>query len=124
LFSDIKSSSQLERIRLKDNTGFTIVDFKDILYVEAKGSYSNIFFLKDSESKKSIITSHSLNDYEEMFPADFFCRIHRSYLINCLHVKKVVAGDNSFVIMKNKAKLPVSRRRITDLMEFFKKQKM
>jgi two-component system, LytTR family, response regulator len=120
---DIKGANRLDKIRLKDNIGFEIVDFKDIFYVEAKGSYSNIYFLKEDGSEKCLITSHSLNEYEEMLPMTSFCRIHRSYLVNCIHVKKVIADDNSFVLMKGKRKLPVSRRRITELMEFFKDKK-
>jgi two-component system, LytTR family, response regulator len=119
---DLISRSRLDKIRLRDNTGFEIVDFKDILYVEARGSYSSVCFLKDSNTPKNIITGTSLNEYEELFPNDFFCRAHRSYLVNCMHVKKVLADDNSFVIMKNGDKLPVSRRRIPELMEFFKNQ--
>ncbi len=120
LLGDIKGLNKLDKIRLKDNVGFEIVDFKDIFYVEAKGSYSNVYFLKEDGSEKYLITSHSLNDYEDLLPMNIFCRIHRSYLVNCIHVKKVVADDNSFVIMKGKKKLPVSRRRITELMEYFK----
>jgi len=117
----IKDHSKLDRIRLKDNNGFDIVDFKDILYIEAKGSYSNICFLRDMDTEKNIITSNTLNEYEELFPRDLFFRIHRSFLINCMHVKKVSTEYNS-VKMRNKVQLPVSRRRITELMEFFKKK--
>jgi two-component system LytT family response regulator len=119
--SELNNIAKLNKIRLKDNMGFDIVDFRDILYVEAKGSYSRVCFLKDTGSEKSTITSNSLNEYEELFPPDLFHRIHRSYLVNCTHIKKVLVDDNSFIIMKNKVKLPVSRRRITELMEFFKK---
>ncbi len=117
----LKTHEKLNKLKLKDSTGFYVVDFKDILYAEASGSYSVIWFLADDKSEKNILTSTSLNEYEALLPDDIFCRVHRSYLVNCMHVKKVLNEDNSFVIMKNKAQLPVSRRRISDLNLFFKK---
>lgn len=120
-YKELKNQVKLNKIRLRDNTGFNIVDLKDILYVEAKGSYSNVRFLDEVDIEKSVITTNTLNEYEELFPEDLFFRIHRSFLINCIHVNKIFANHNS-VIMKNKAKLPVSRRRITELMEYFKKK--
>ncbi len=120
LLNNIQNKAKPDKIKLKDNTSFDIVDFADILYVEAKGSYSSVCFIKDRQTEKRILTSSTLNEYEDMFPMDVFCRIHRSLLVNCRQVKKIMNGDNCFVLMNNKERLQVSRRRIPDLMLHFK----
>ena len=55
--TNLRTHEKLNKIKLKDNTGFYIVDFKDILYVEAKGSYSFIKFLADDRSEKHILAA-------------------------------------------------------------------
>jgi len=108
-----------QRIALKDNNVIEVVDFKDIFFLEAQGSYTRILFLKDG-SVKEIIMSGSLGDYEELFPEDFFYRIHKSYLINCAHVKKILKDESTHVVVKDSFTLPVSRRRSVPLIEFLK----
>ncbi len=107
-------------IRIKNNVGFEIVEFADIIFLEAQGSYTMICYKDDSIGEKQVVMSNSLNEYEELLSPDIFYRIHRSYLINCTHVKKILNDDNVFVIMKNKMRLPVSRRRVPNLMSVFK----
>ena len=62
----------------------------------------------------------TLTDYEELLPSEIFFRIHKSYIINCMHVEKILRDDYSHVLMKNDFKLPVSRRRYAPLLEFLK----
>jgi len=124
LQNNLQTHAKLDKIKLKDNAGFDIVDFKDILYIEAKGSYSSVCYLKDGRSEKSIITSNLLSEYEELLPAEMFCRIHRSYLVNCNHVKKIHGDEGAFAVMTNNVEIPVSRRRTTSLMAFFKNKNL
>lgn len=120
LQNSLQTHAKMDKIKLKDNAGFYIVDFKDILYIEAKGSYSCVCFTESGRSEKNIVTSNLLSEYEELLPTELFCRIHRSYLVNSSHVKKVQVDEGSFAIMTNNAKIPISRRRITSLIAFFK----
>lgn len=108
-----------QRITLKDNSNIEVVDFKDIYFIEAQGSYSRILFLKDTVIKEIIMAS-SISDYEELLPSDMFYRIHKSYLINCGHVKQILKDDASHVVLKGKFTLPISRRRYTPLIDFLK----
>ena len=107
------------RIILKGTSNTELVEFKDICLVEAQSSYSRILFLKKKEVKE-IIMSSPLSEYEELLPEDQFYRIHRSYLVNCTHIKKIFHdGSNQITIVDNII-LPVSRRRYPLLIDFLK----
>jgi len=125
-FSDlsrhVKDKNKNQKITFRDGNGIEVVDFKDILYMEANGSYSIVLFKKDNVVKE-LTMSVSLSDYEDMLPHDLFYRIHKSYLINCMHIRKVLKEDLSQVILKGEYQLPVSRRRFPAMLDFLKNNK-
>jgi two-component system LytT family response regulator len=107
------------KITLKDSNVIEVVDFKEIFFVEAQGSYIRVVFQKDN-TVKEIIMSGSLTDYEELLPSDMFFRIHKTYVINCVHVNKIIKGEFAEAVIGGKYNLPVSRRRYTALLDFLK----
>lgn len=110
----------LSKITFKDLGTLEIVDFKDLFFIEAKGSYANVAF-KKGNTDKSILISHSISEYEEILHGTLFFRIHKSYLVNCQHINEIIKEDNNyFVQIAGKFLLPVSRRRYPDLMLFLK----
>lgn len=74
--------------------------FDDILYIEGLRDYVRIF-----TSAKTIVTKHLLASLEEMLPADYFLRIHRSYIVS---VNKI-DSFNADVIEIAKKELPIGR---------------
>ena len=64
--------------------------------------------------------SNTLSEYEELLPADLFYRIHKSYLLNCAHIKKILKEDAIQVLTKGNITLPVSRRRFAPLIDFLR----
>lgn len=121
---DFKEMSQLisrksrgQRITLKDGANIEVVDFADIIFIEAQGSYSRIQYQKQGTLREKIMSS-SLSYYEELVPDDTFFRIHKSYLINCKHVRGIIKGEINQVMMTPESQLPVSRRRIGALLNF------
>lgn len=120
LDQQIRDRQKPQQIILRNADRHEVVLFRDIVYVEAAGRYSKVFFYRDTVLKW-LLMSHNIAEYEELFPADLFYRAHRSYLINCIYVKQLQRDTESgFVLLKNKLKLPVSRRRYPDLMQFMK----
>ncbi len=117
LSDQLTSKTKPHKITLKDINTTSVVDFKDIYFIEAQGSYSRIVFLKDLVIKEMVL-SHPLSEYEELLPEDQFYRIHRSFLINCAHIKQIVSDGNNRVIMNDDLNIPVSRRRYTSLVAF------
>src|SRR4029079_5319684 len=85
-----KVGSPLEmRLCLPTQKGFTIVKLEEIVYCEAKRSYTVIRLT----NKKYILVYKTLFDYERLLSDTIFFRIHKSFLINFLHVKEYTRGE-------------------------------
>ncbi len=123
LADQVTNKIKSTKITIKDPHNKLVVDFNDIHFIEAHGSYARILFTQNIEVKE-ITVSSPLSDYEELLPANLFFRIHRSYLINCTHIKKIVNDGTSQVIMRGDEHLPISRRRYLELREFLKENNL
>jgi two-component system LytT family response regulator len=103
-----KAGSPLEmRLCLPTQKGFTIVKLEDILYCEAQRSYT-AFRLAPN---KTLLVSKPLFDYERLLTDTSFLRVHKSFLINLLHVREYERGEGGTVIMSNGMEIEVSRRK-------------
>jgi two-component system LytT family response regulator len=116
-----KAASPLEmRLCLPTLKGFTILKLEEILYCEAQRSYT-VFHLTNN---KTIVISKPLFDYERLLAGTIFYRIHKSFLINLLHIKEYVRGEGGTVVMSNNMEIEVSRRKkeqfLTKVKESFK----
>lgn len=95
------------RLCLPTLKGFIVLKLEDIVYCEAERSYT-IFHL---ENKKTITVSRPLIDYDALLKDTTFLRIHKSFLINLLHVKEYVRGEGGSVILSDGTEIEVSRRK-------------
>src|SRR5450432_1507125 len=116
-----KAGSPLEmRLVLPTLKGFTIIKLEEIVYCEAQRSYT-IFRLVNN---KTIMISRPLFDYEGILAGTTFLRIHKSFLINLLHIKEYLRGEGGTVVMTNDMEIEVSRRKkelfLTKVKEHFK----
>jgi two-component system, LytTR family, response regulator len=121
LYNINKAGSPNEmRLCVPTQKGFTVLKLEDIVYCEAQRSYT-IFRLLNN---KSVIISRPLFDYERLLSDTVFIRVHKSFLINMLHVKEYIRGEGGTVIMTNGMEIEVSRRKkevfMTRIKEFFK----
>jgi two-component system LytT family response regulator len=57
------------------------------------------------------MVSKPLFDYDRLLSGTTFFRIHKSFLINLMHVREYLRGDGGTVIMSNNIELEVSRRK-------------
>lgn len=119
LGQQVARKSVQDQIVLRSSNDIEVVPFKNILFVEAMRSYSKFVFTGGS-SAKEFVMSYPITDYEELLPGNLFFRIHRSYLVNRQHIQRILREDQVFVLLSNKMKLPVGRRRYPDLLDFLK----
>ena len=89
------------------------VNISDIVYCEASGSYTNVFF----QDGTKMVASKSLGDFESQLSPHKFFRIHHSYLINLNKVKEFQRHDGGYVIMENHKQLEISQRKRKDFLE-------
>jgi two-component system, LytTR family, response regulator len=116
-----KAGSPLEmRLCLPTLKGFSIVKLEEIIYCEAQRSYT-VFRLVNN---KTIMISKPLFDYDRLLADTIFFRVHKSFLINLLHVKEYMRGEGGTVLMSNGMEIEVSRRKkeffLTKVKEIFK----
>lgn len=113
-------SPQKMRLCIPSVRGFQVVELNDILFCEAAGSYTNFHF----KNPPLVCSSRPVYEYEEMLADSGFIRIHKSYLVNLLHVREYIRGEGGMVRLSNNMEIEVSRRKkdlfITRMREFYK----
>jgi len=116
----LSGSKQAHKIILRENNNIEAVLFRDIIYIEGKGSYSNVCF-RNKGNTRNMLVSHHIAVYETLLPMSRFFRTHKSYIVNSDHIDKVSAGKSGYTVMlKDGHCLPVGRRRYTELLSFLK----
>ena len=104
------------RLCIPSLKGFQVVELDEILYAEASSNYTHFHFT----NKQTICTAKSMFEYEELLADSGFVRIHKSYLVNLLHVKEYLRGEGGSVILSNNQEIEVSRRKREMLMSRMK----
>jgi two-component system, LytTR family, response regulator len=117
LLKEVYNKTSIEQFTFKGKDGMEVVPFKDIVFIEAMGSYSKIYCYKE-QHEKNFVMSHSIAEYEEILPPRLFYRIHKSYLVNRVHVLQIFKGDAPSTLLSDKKNLPVGRRRLQAFLSF------
>ncbi len=105
-------------VLINHSKGFTLVDFKDIIWLEANDNYTNLFL----NGQKKIVASKTLKEFETILPDSDFFRIHRSALININFVKEYSNNEGGEVILSDGTHVQVSKARVQEFAEFIKKK--
>lgn len=96
-----------QSIHIKDGHKTYIINPEDILYIESEGNYINIY-----TKEKRYLSRQSMESILNELDASRFIRVHRSYIVNKLHIKRFSKKE----IEINSVKIPVSRS-LTDSIE-------
>lgn len=103
-----------KKLAIPTASGYVFVNVRDIIRCVSNNNYTEFFF---TDGKK-MTSSHNLGFYEDFLPAEKFCRIHHSNLINVDYIDKYQKRTNGgTVIMKDGTELDVSQRRKDTLFE-------
>lgn len=96
----------MNRIVIHHNNSYILIEFDDILYIEADRNYSNIVL----ENGKVISSARSLKAYDQLLDKDVFFRVHKSFLINTQKIKEYLKeGKERVALMKNGKRITVSQ---------------
>lgn len=110
-----KRGEMLNKIALPSMEGLQFVNLDEIIYCESLDNYTQ-FFLTDG---KKIMVSKTIKHFEELLDENKFFRVHRSNIINLSYIDKYVKGEGGYVVMKQGARIPVSRRRKESFLQLF-----
>lgn len=96
------------KLAVATGNGYVFVDIRQIERLESESNYTH-FFLEDGTR---LISSSTMGTYEELLPAEKFCRIHHSHIVNTDYVSRYSReGVGGTIIMKNGVTLGVAQRR-------------
>lgn len=111
-----KNDSDKNIVLLSHNKGFTLVDVREIVWLEASDNYTNLYL----NGNKKIVASKTLKEFESILPGTEFFRIHRSALINVNFVKEYSSHEGGELILTDGSHVQVSKARIQEFSEFLK----
>lgn len=102
----LRSAEEKNRVVVKVGGNIRIIPSVDIFYFEAYDDYVKIFTKDDWFLKKK-----TMSYFEKTLEEQNFLRVHRSFIINLTQLTKIepYEKDGHLALLKNGAKIPVSR---------------
>ena len=90
------------------------INTADIKFLKADGNYTTIYL---NNAKHYI--AKTLKEYEDLlcYPGSSFLRTHKAYIINTKYISCIERGDSYAVILKDKTRLEISRRKRQELID-------
>ncbi|MDP1623428.1 MAG: LytTR family DNA-binding domain-containing protein [Bacteroidales bacterium] len=110
-------SNKNKKVILRTAESIHLVDVGHIIFCDSDSCYTTVHTLEGED----IIVSKTLKDYEEMLTDCGFYRVHKSYLINLVHVKRFDRQDGGYIVLTNDLKIPVASRKRELMMELMEK---
>jgi DNA-binding LytR/AlgR family response regulator len=86
--SGVLTSSEPQIIYLKSGYKYFKLDLRDILFMESMKDYIRVV-----TTERVIVSKYKLGDMERELTDKGFLRIHRSYLVNLVHVSAFTASE-------------------------------
>jgi len=102
-----------KKLSVNHQTGVKFLYLKDLIYLEAKNSYTTLHLGNDSK----ITVAKSISLFEAKLDNRYFFRIHRSSIVNLCHCAEFVSHDGGMIIMSNGHRLHISKSRQNELLE-------
>lgn len=97
----------VSKIVLPSIDGLSFLNISDICYMQSEGSYTT-FYMNDD---KKYVVSKQIKEYEDLLEDNGFFRVHQSFVINLMYIKKYIKGAGGSVIMENGKEIQVAIRR-------------
>ena len=107
-----------DRLFLHFNNKYKFIKLSEILCISSAGDYTKITLTNNING----LTNKSMNEWETRLPINYFCRIHRTTIINLEHMEKIeewFEGSYRIYIKGINAPYEISRRylaKIKDIM--------
>jgi len=100
-------------IALPDKDQLQITPFDSIIRLEGMGNYTRII----TNDEKSVVSSKTLGEFEEVLPVEIFMRVHNSHIVNIKYVSKYLRTKNGSLVLSDGSEIPISANRKKDVTE-------
>lgn len=109
-----KHADEPHRIVVKNGSSILILPTQQVAYIEAYDDYVKIF-----NSETFFLKKKTMSYYEEVLDPKQFVRVHRSFILNLDFLTKIepVDRNNNLALLKNGAKVPLSKSGYVKLRE-------
>ena len=93
--------------------GVFLFELKNIICLEGQNNYTKLYF----DDRKPLLVSKTLKEYDDTLADHHFLRVHKSFLVNESHVKKI--DNDGLLWLSQDLFVPVSRRKKTEVLKLF-----
>ncbi|MCB0735731.1 MAG: response regulator transcription factor [Flavobacteriales bacterium] len=109
LETQTEHQNDFNKLMISESGGLFFIDLKDVLYLKADKTYTEIYTV----SGQKLISCKGLSHFESLLSGKLFYRIHHSYIINLRYVSSFNAR-NLEIELANDIRLNVSNRKKTE----------
>lgn len=119
-FEDPKNLEDDQHYIYIRESGFPVkLATRNILYIEASGSYSKLFYLTGNKVHSTVITK-SIAALEAIVGLGVFFRTHKSYLVNIRYFKAITSNSfSNTMLLHYGCSVKISRRRLKEIRLIF-----
>lgn len=115
-FEDLKkifNGFSVNKLALVIPRGMIFISYDDIIFMEADGMYTTIYY----NDKSELICKPLKHFTDQLEHLNIFYKPHRSYLVNLKHVTEYQKKDGYHLILSNNKSVPISKYRIDSFLE-------
>ena len=95
--------------------GLEFIEVDNITYCQSDSNYTRLHMV----SGESVLVSKTLKEVAALLKAYPFCRVHHSFLVHLIFIKKYLRGKGGHLVLKSGTTIPVARSRKEELLQLF-----
>ena len=108
---------QNKKIILRTNDNIYLLDLTNIICCESDSNYTTVH----TTSGERIMVSKTLKEYDDLLTGFGFYRVHKSHLINLIHIRRFEKQDGGFIVLTNDLRIPVASRKRDEMLEMLER---
>lgn len=105
--------NEFSSVAIPSIDGTEFFDKQDVICCEADVSYTKFYLTGD----RVVLSTNNIKKIEDLLTEKEFFRVHKSYIVNLKHIRKVLKADGGAVLLSNGIKIPIARRRKEEFMK-------
>lgn len=106
----------LSRLKLNDGKNIRYLVPDEVIRFQANGRYTDVFLTNG----KGFRMTRNLGDIEEELKAFQFIRIHKSHIVNPVHIQMFEKKDGNQLVLSDNSRVAISRRKREWVMQFLR----
>jgi len=107
LLANLSREGIYDKIGVSSDGKLEFLKTQSIIRLQGESNYTRIYLI----GGRSILASKTLVEFEELLEDFEFFRVHKTHLVNLSHVKSFYKTKNSYLLLSDNSRIPVSRRR-------------